>query len=808
VSNWRDNCQVAAAQNTDATNATGIQLTFTNHMHSCKIRKGPVKIISRLAPADRRPYVRAVSPGDWERSCFTRGLPGPRYTMRDRVQLVSARKRSLAGPQGNSPLVTAQFALLLSPGGKMLRAAHVAVLCAFVFGCGVSTDESPPPQPESRSLTVSINGSGMVTSAPSGINCSANCSAAFPAGASVALTATPAVGFVFAGWDGACSGAAGCTVTLGSDTSVTARFSSILPPPPRMHNLTVAVEGQGTVTSTPGGINCAGACTARFDEGAHIVLTVRPYASWSFTGWSGACSGSGDCHVTLSTDTSVTARFDAIPAPPPPPASQHALTVTVEGKGRVSSSPAGIDCTQTCTVNFDAGAQVVLTATPDSGWQLSGWSGACNGSNCALTMSGDASAKATFTQVPPPPPPATISVTIAPSSASVVTGGTYRFTATVTGTTDASVSWAVREAQVGGSVDAAGLYLAPTTAGTYHVIVTSHADPSQSAVATVVVTSPPPPTVSVTVSPSDVAMPSNVRPAWRFTAAVTGASDSSVRWSIEEGGAGGTIDSTGMYTSPLTAGVFHVVATSNADPSAFGTAIVRTNTPVIDHGGLVVPSLAIYAIWWGSRTVFGDAPMEMASLFSGLNGTAYLRTLDQYMRGPKATVSFAGNLFDSSAPPSTPPSIGDIQAEICGILDANGISPRPDGFYAVFADNGPPFSASAWHSWTVCHDAFIQVAYHLNVTSGVANPPRDACGRSLISGTLAMNAVHELFETMTDPSGEGWADPLNTIGGAEIADKCSFFPLFTCNVVLSNGSSWRLPRMWSNSAGQCVFDTP
>lgn len=77
--------------------------------------------------------------------------------------------------------------------------------------------------------------------------------------------------------------------------------------------------------------------------------------------------------MTMSADASVSARFD----PPPPGPTQHALTVTVVGQGRVTS-PTGIDCASTCTASFADGASVALTASAASGWQFSSWSGACN----------------------------------------------------------------------------------------------------------------------------------------------------------------------------------------------------------------------------------------------------------------------------------------------------------------------------------------------------------------------------------------------------------------------------------------------
>ncbi len=86
----------------------------------------------------------------------------------------------------------------------------------------------------SHSLSVTVSGSGTVTSSPSGINCSSGtCTADFAADSSVTLTASPSSGATWSGWGGACGGTAlTCTVTLSADRSVTATFGTASAPPP------------------------------------------------------------------------------------------------------------------------------------------------------------------------------------------------------------------------------------------------------------------------------------------------------------------------------------------------------------------------------------------------------------------------------------------------------------------------------------------------------------------------------------------------------------------------------------------------
>jgi YVTN family beta-propeller protein len=73
------------------------------------------------------------------------------------------------------------------------------------------------------------SGSGMVTSSPAGINCGTTCTAGYPAGTVVTLTATQAAGSTFSGWSGACTNAAGtCSVTMSASQSATATFTAAL----------------------------------------------------------------------------------------------------------------------------------------------------------------------------------------------------------------------------------------------------------------------------------------------------------------------------------------------------------------------------------------------------------------------------------------------------------------------------------------------------------------------------------------------------------------------------------------------------
>jgi hypothetical protein len=239
------------------------------------------------------------------------------------------------------------------------------------------------------SLTVSVTGSGTVSSNPAGISCPSTCSHAFTGGSQVTLTPTPASGWVLSSWGGACSGSGGCTVTISAAESVTATFVQAV-------TLSVSVTGSGTVTSSPAGISCGSNCSAGYAPGTQVTLTAAPASGWKFNGWTNACSGTGTCSVTMNSAQSVTATFVQL---------TFTLSVSLTGSGSVTSNPTGISCPSTCNASFNSGTLVTLTATPAQGMSFIGWSGGgCGGSGgCTVTMSAAENVSAAFTTNGDPP---------------------------------------------------------------------------------------------------------------------------------------------------------------------------------------------------------------------------------------------------------------------------------------------------------------------------------------------------------------------------------------------------------------------
>ena len=153
--------------------------------------------------------------------------------------------------------------------------------------------------------------------------------------------------------------------------------------------------GAGVVTSDPPGIDCAASCAAEFLDGTPVTLAAANVAGWTFTGWSGPCSGTGPCSFTVNADTQVTANYQS-------QTTNWTLTVVNGGGGVVNNTSGVIDCGSTCTEVLSDGSQVTLVATPDAGYVFSGWTtGPCGGGTgpCSFAITQDETVTAAFSPV-------------------------------------------------------------------------------------------------------------------------------------------------------------------------------------------------------------------------------------------------------------------------------------------------------------------------------------------------------------------------------------------------------------------------
>jgi len=262
-----------------------------------------------------------------------------------------------------------------------------------------------------------VTGSGAV--ATQAQTCANHCVLQVAAG-TVHLDAMAGSGWHFAAWSTACAAAA-CDVAVTSDLSLTATFAQDAAQPPApipSRKLSVTISGTGRVTSSPPGVDCPGACVASFDNGTSVLFTAAPGTGMKFDGWSGACGGM-TCSVTVSSDAAVSATFEALPPV------EHTLTVSTSGLGTVTSTPLGIQCPGICSAKFAEGMKLTLAAEAGSGMDFNGFSGACSGATCTVTLAADATVSAAFAAKPDPckglmpasiPLPKAVSVTLDPST--------------------------------------------------------------------------------------------------------------------------------------------------------------------------------------------------------------------------------------------------------------------------------------------------------------------------------------------------------------------------------------------------------
>lgn len=192
---------------------------------------------------------------------------------------------------------------------KKLAMWLLATLALLVLAaCG----QTPTPVTDTHTVTVAVTGDGSVTGLGGALDCSAagedTCAATVDEGTEVTLTATANVTGESVTWGGACNGETGntCTFTVTADTNVTATFAAPAGDP----ELSVSKTGDGTVTSSPAGIDCGDTCSATFASGTEVTLTATAGGN-PFHSWGGACSGetTETCTLTVTDNTSVSVHF-------------------------------------------------------------------------------------------------------------------------------------------------------------------------------------------------------------------------------------------------------------------------------------------------------------------------------------------------------------------------------------------------------------------------------------------------------------------------------------------------------------------
>jgi Zn-dependent metalloprotease len=123
----------------------------------------------------------------------------------------------------------------------------------------------------------------------------------------------------------------------------------------------------GVVISNIGGINCGDTCSMIYPKGTAVNLTAKASAGSTFTGWGGACSGTGICAVNMGQDLVVNATFInkaaiGIPASLKVPVSDSDGVYTVSWTASATSGVTYV-LEEATNNTFSAGLRVAYTGT-------------------------------------------------------------------------------------------------------------------------------------------------------------------------------------------------------------------------------------------------------------------------------------------------------------------------------------------------------------------------------------------------------------------------------------------------------------
>ena len=234
---------------------------------------------------------------------------------------------------------------------------------------------------------------------------------------------------------------------------------------------------------------------------------------------------------------------------------------------------------------------------------------------------------------------------INPATATVVAGATQPFQAILNGTVTSGATWTVDGVSGGNSsvgiITGAGVYTAPSQAGTHTISASVGTGSSNSATAPVIV-------FSFAIAPTNATVAEGGTQ--QFTATIQGLSNTGVTWSVNNVVGGnattGTISATGLYTAPAQSGTYTIGATSMADTAASVTTPVNISAPL----GPVVISPTTATLMNGTSqqftaSVLGGNPTFTWSVDGVIGGNSTVGTVSNTGQNPGlyTAPSAAGN---------------------------------------------------------------------------------------------------------------------------------------------------------------------
>jgi hypothetical protein len=160
-------------------------------------------------------------------------------------------------------------------------------------------------------------------------------------------------------------------------------------------NLTTSGSGAGTFQCKVEG-GPAGACAAKYESGTEVEVVDVPGSDSQFVNWTGACTGTGPCALTVSQAENVGAVFNLKAVP----TTEFTLTVTPPSGGTLLCNFGSGAATCAAQAKYASSKVVTVTAAPASGFEFTGWTGDCSGTAaCSVSMTAAHTVGATFKAV-------------------------------------------------------------------------------------------------------------------------------------------------------------------------------------------------------------------------------------------------------------------------------------------------------------------------------------------------------------------------------------------------------------------------
>ena len=337
-----------------------------------------------------------------------------------------------------------------------------------------------------------------------------------------------------------------------------------------------------------------------------------------------------------------------------------------------------------------------------------------------------------------------VTITVSPTTASVITNRTQQFSGVVTGSSNTAVNWSLTcatgvAANTCGSIDATGLFTAPATiptttsngtttiAPTVTVTATSQADTSKTATATLTIITG----ISITIAQTSATVGTSETFTFSATVNNPGCNITSnptcdnVTWSLSTTLTGiGTIgSSTGVYTAPPS------VPTSTQG----GSTVIITATSVADIS--VTATATVTVVTATTPTVTSVSPRQTAlgGLFQDvyITGTNFISTENVFVNGAQLASTFVGDVSSSV-----------IRARIPDFLLA---VPPPSGILQISV------SEQSGKAQTCTTDASLCQITVMGVRPGVVGPSPSSIPQGT-AGVLSFGVDGGFFGTGSSPA--------------------------------------------------------